>query len=163
LETQEARFTALVARQSRFVFRVAWGLLRNVQDAEDVVQETFLRLHRSGSWEQLDSERAFLATTAWRLSVDRLRRTKREVEVIETASSAPGPESAVIAADWNTTVARLVDALPDDLRQPLVLSGIQELTSPEIARIMGIPEGTVRTRIMRARQILKQKLEVRNG
>jgi RNA polymerase sigma-70 factor, ECF subfamily len=56
-----------------------------------------------------------------------------------------------------------VDALPEQLRQPLVLSGIDELSSPEIAAVMGIPEGTVRTRIMRARQILKQKMAERSG
>jgi RNA polymerase sigma-70 factor (ECF subfamily) len=51
-----------------------------------------------------------------------------------------------------------MDALPEELRQPLALSGIDELSSAEIAAAMGIPEGTVRTRIMRARQILKEKL-----
>jgi len=52
----------------------------------------------------------------------------------------------------------LIDALPEELRQPLALSTVEELTSPEVARILGIPEGTVRTRLMRAREILKQKL-----
>jgi RNA polymerase sigma-70 factor (ECF subfamily) len=55
-------------------------------------------------------------------------------------------------------VHRLIDALPEELRQPLALSTVEELTSPEVARILGIPEGTVRTRLMRAREILKQKL-----
>lgn len=52
-----------------------------------------------------------------------------------------------------------VDALPVELRQPLALSAVEELTSPKIAALLGIPEGTVRQRILRARQILKQKLE----
>jgi RNA polymerase sigma-70 factor (ECF subfamily) len=63
-----------------------------------------------------------------------------------------------MSADWNAAVHRLVDALPPDLRQPLALSTVEELSSREIAQVMGIAEGTVRTRIMRARQILKQKL-----
>jgi len=64
----------------------------------------------------------------------------------------------LISADWNAIVHRLVDALPEELRQPLALSTVQELKSREIADVMGIAEGTVRTRLMRARQILKQKL-----
>ena len=154
----DALFTTLVHRQSRFVFRVAWAMLRNVQDAEDVVQETFLRIHRSGSELRMDDEWAFLATTAWRLSADRRRRQKKDVEVPELTDYAPDPERAAVTADLNARVARLVDALPEELRQPLVLSGIEEMTSVEIARVMGIPEGTVRTRIMRARQLLKERL-----
>lgn len=154
----EALFTALVHRQSRFVFRVAWAMLRNVQDAEDVVQETFLRIHRSGSELRMDDERAFLATTAWRLSANRRRSQRMDAEVPELVSSSPDPERAALSADLNARVARLVDALPEELRQPLVLSGIEDLTSPEIAKVMGIPEGTVRTRIMRARQLLKERL-----
>lgn len=53
---------------------------------------------------------------------------------------------------------RLVDALPDELRQPLALSIVEELNSREIAKVIGVAEGTVRTRLMRARQILKRKL-----
>ena len=52
----------------------------------------------------------------------------------------------------------MIDSLPEELRQPLVLSAIDELNSREIAAILALPEGTVRTRLMRARQMLKQKL-----
>ena len=53
LATRDENFAALVARQSRFVFRVAYSVLRNAQDAEDVVQDTFFKLHRSGAWRQM--------------------------------------------------------------------------------------------------------------
>lgn len=153
-------FTALVHRQSRFVFRVAFAVLRHVQDAEDVVQETFIRVHRSGTALRIHDERAFLATTAWRLAVDRRRRQKRDVEVTELACSAPGPEREAVAADLSSSLTRLIDGLPEELRQPLVLSGIEEMTSRDIGQLMGIPEGTVRSRIMRARQLLKARLGV---
>ena len=152
----EANLTALVHRQSRFVFRVAWAVLRNVQDAEDVVQETFLRIHRNAP--EMDDERAFLATTAWRLAVDRRKSRRPDAEMPDLADTGRNPETAAVDTDWNTRIARMIDGLPEDLRQPLVLSGIEEMTSPEIARVMGIPEGTVRTRILRARQILKERL-----
>lgn len=68
-----------------------------------------------------------------------------------------------VAGDWNEVVRRLVDALPEELRQPLALSAVEGLTSREIAAIMGIAEGTVRTRIMRARRILRDKLAALGG
>ena len=150
-------FAALVQRQSRFVFRVAYSVLRNCHDAEDIVQETFLKIYRARRWDGLNNEKAFLARTAWRLSVDRLKRHK-ESRVIDERSSGEDPEQAVISAEWSAAVHRLIDALPEELRLPLALSSINELNSPEIAEVMGIPDGTVRTRLMRARQILKQKL-----
>ena len=54
--TREARFAAFVERQSRFVFRVAYALLRNSYDSEDVVQETFLKIYRSGAWDRIKDE-----------------------------------------------------------------------------------------------------------
>jgi len=62
----DAEFTALVQRQSRFVFRVAYAALLNSHDAEDAVQETFLKLYRNSGWEHIENERAFLARVAWR-------------------------------------------------------------------------------------------------
>src|ERR1700735_5758629 len=67
----EARFADLVERQSRFVYRVAYAVVRNSHDSEDVVQETFLKLYRAGAWESMRDEKAFLARTAWRIAVDR--------------------------------------------------------------------------------------------
>lgn len=155
---QQARFAAIVERQSRFIFRLAYALLRNTYDAEDVVQETYLKIYRAGAWEAIENERAFLARVAWRIAVGKLRK-KRQVPLDpETAIHGVSPEDAAIATDWNMAVQRLVDALPQKWRQPLALSTVEEMSSREIAEVMRIPEGTVRTRIMRARQILKQKI-----
>ena len=158
----EDRFAEFMRRRSRFVFQVAWAVLRNAHDAEDVAQETFLKLYRTGSWERIEDERAFLAKTAWRLAVDKTRsRRLQEVEqVAEVPCNGAGcPERMAIAADMKATVARLIDGLPEDLRLPLALSAIEEMTSGAIAVAMGISEGTVRTRIMRARELLRKKLE----
>jgi RNA polymerase sigma-70 factor, ECF subfamily len=156
--TREERFAALVERQARFVFRVVYSILRNVQDSDDVVQETFLKLYRSAAWERIANERAFLARVAWRTAVDQLKKARNDAPACEAPWAGQNPEQAAIASDCNSTVRRLVDGLPEELRQPLALSSVEELTSREIGQVMGIPEGTVRTRIMRARQILKQRL-----
>jgi RNA polymerase sigma-70 factor (ECF subfamily) len=148
----------LVKRHARFVFRVAYSVLRNVHDAEDVVQETFLKIHRARGWESMVDEKAFLARAAWRIAVDRLPNVRTAALDFDVPSSGQDPEQAAIKADWNATIHRLIDALPEELRQPLSLSAVEELNSREISQVMGIAEGTVRTRLMRARQVLKQKL-----
>lgn len=163
LQQENEAFELLVRRQSRFVFRVAYAMLRNSHDAEDVVQETFLSLYRSRAWRQMKDERAFLARAAWRQAIDRLRTNPKHGQddanvLLELPSRDEDPEQALLGADHYATVHRLIDALPEELRQPLALSTVQELNSREIAAILEIPEGTVRTRLMRARQILKQKL-----
>jgi RNA polymerase sigma-70 factor (ECF subfamily) len=155
---REARFTSLVERYSRFVYRVAYAILRNPDDCEDVVQETFLRIYRKSAWESIQDERAFLACTAWRIAVGKLPRIRHQIAGPELPSNLMSPEDTAIRANWNQVVHRLVDTLPEELRQPLALSTVEELNSRQIAQVMGIPEGTVRTRLMRARQILKQKL-----
>jgi RNA polymerase sigma-70 factor, ECF subfamily len=159
-----AEFEALVVRQSHFVFRVVYAILRNRHDAEDAVQETFLKLYRKQAWKGIDNERAFLARAAWRVAVDRLpriadsRQNAQREQDWEPASSAPDPEQQAISANEHSSLHRMIDSLPEELRQPLVLSAIDELNSREISLILEVPEGTVRTRLMRARQMLKHKL-----
>ena len=156
--SRDASFTSLVERRARFVFRVAYSVLRNVQDAEDVVQETFLNLYKGRGWEEMVDERAYLARVAWRMAVERLPKAQVEVSEIDAVAKGQNPEQAAIAADRSATVHRLIDALPDELRLPLALSTVEEMNSREIGEVMGIPEGTVRTRLMRARGILREKL-----
>ncbi len=164
--SEETEFTAFVQRQSRFVFRVAYAVLLNGHDAEDVAQETFLKLYRNRGWRGLNNERAFLARAAWRIAVDHRRPAARKedsLEEIEPAiadppSPRPSPEETLLAANQQAVVHTMIDTLPEELRLPLVLSAFDELNSREIGRILSIPEGTVRTRLQRARQMLRQKL-----
>jgi RNA polymerase sigma-70 factor (ECF subfamily) len=171
---EDAEFTALVHRQSRFVFRVAYAVLLNSHDAEDAVQETFLKLYRNRGWQHLDNERAFLARVAWRIAVDRRPRASqpRTSELIgrsfdpssessheiDSPSPHPGPEQTILLANQHAVIHSMIDRLPEELRLPLVLSAFDELSSREIGGILGIPEGTVRTRLQRARKLLRQKL-----
>jgi RNA polymerase sigma-70 factor (ECF subfamily) len=167
---EDAEFTALVERQSRFVFRVAYAVLLNSHDAEDAVQETFLKLYRNRGWQNVENERAFLARVAWRIAVDRRPRSKEAAAAlgndsgsepglaVDAVASDPSPEQSVIFADQHAVIHSMIDALPQELRVPLVLSANDELNSREIGKVLGIPEGTVRTRLQRARQLLRQKL-----
>jgi RNA polymerase sigma-70 factor (ECF subfamily) len=164
----EAEFADLVERQSRFVFRVAYAVLLNRADAEDAVQETFLKLYRNGGWRNVENERGFLARVAWRVAVDRLPRRQETLNLdsdperdlpVETPSTDPGPEQALLLSDQQARIHAMIDALPEELRLPLVLSASDDLNSREIGNVLSIPEGTVRTRLQRARELLRRKLD----
>jgi RNA polymerase sigma-70 factor (ECF subfamily) len=145
----------------RFTFRVAWALLRNRGDADDVVQDCFLRLYRKRAWQEIQNERAYLARVVWRMARDRQRRPTREeggMEMDTIIATDHSPEAAAVSESAVHRIHRMIDTLPEDLRQPLVLSSLEEMTSAQIGIALGIPEGTVRTRIQRARALLKQKL-----
>ncbi len=157
-------FESVVQTHARFVFKVAYSVVRKVEDAEDVVQETFLRAYRSGDLLQIEDVKAWLARIAWRCAIDRVKKHPAE-SVEELAESGFEPASGCEPAD-RTLIERekaqllhkLMATLPDDLRETLVLSTVEEMSSVEIAKVLGIPETSVRTRLFRARQLLKEKL-----
>jgi RNA polymerase sigma-70 factor (ECF subfamily) len=161
---RDERFGEMVGRQARFMFQVAFGLLRNRQDAEDAVQEAFLKLYRGEAWLRMENERGFLARTVWRVALDHLplvaERMSSDVSEMELAASGgvgTSPEQSAVDKDERALLRRLIDGLPEELRRPLVLSSVEEMTSREVAEAMGIPEGTVRTRVMRARTELRRR------
>ena len=155
-----ARFVALAERHSGFMFKVAHGLLRHKQDAEDAVQETLLKLYRTDGWMHMEDERAFLARTVWRVSLDiaaRRRSAEQDNAAAELACSSAGPEQLAAEGDQRAMIRELIDCLPEDLRQPLVLCAIDEMSSREVAGLLGLTEGAVRTRVMRARAELRRR------
>jgi RNA polymerase sigma-70 factor (ECF subfamily) len=173
---RDERFEEMVARQARFMFQVAFGLLKNRQDAEDAVQEAFLKLYRGEAWLRMENEKGFLARTVWRVALDHLPKAAEQMsDVAEMQLAASGlsglasranlsPEQSAVDEDERAVLRRLIDGLPEELRRPLVLSSVEEMTSREVAEAMGIPEGTVRTRVMRARTELRRRfLAMREG
>ena len=153
-----AALETVVREHARFVFKVAYGILRNPHDAEDVVQEVYLRLHRSGLNDVADM-RAWLARVTYRLAIDRLRQPQGvDLADLEPFSHQPDAERLAMHRQRVAQAQKLIAALPEELRHPLVLSAMQEMTSRQIAEVLGIPESSVRGRIFRARQMLKEKL-----
>jgi RNA polymerase sigma-70 factor, ECF subfamily len=163
-DDKQATFSRLAAEHARFLYRIAWSVLRHAEDAEDCVQEAFLKLYRGESWRQMTNERAFLASVVWRLAIDRrsARRPAAE-ERVELADSRPSPESAAADDDERELLRELMAELPEELRDTLRLSALEELNSREIGELMGVPEGTVRTRLMRARTELQERWAARRG
>lgn len=158
-------FEALVPAHARFVFKVAYSVLRNSEDAEDVVQETFFRAFRSSETSRVERMRPWLARIAWRLAVDRVRRrsgSRREAGSEDLLQSLPtggaGAEESLLQGEKLALLDRLLRALPNDLRETLQLFTVEGMTYVEVAEVLGIPESSVRNRLARARQRLKEKL-----
>jgi len=156
---------ALVREHASLVYRVAYAALRNRAEAEDAAQETFVRVlrHRQ-QLPQVRDQRAWLARIAWRVALDRRRRAP-EVPLEEAARAvrelrAAGASAEQLAADAQmlALLERLIASLPRDLREALTLSTVEEMSAAEVAAALDIPEASVRTRVYRARQLLREKL-----
>jgi len=171
--TQDGVLEGLVREHSRLVYRIAYAVLRRHHDAEDATQETFLRVLRySSKLAAVDDAKTWLARIAWRVAVDRVRKHGRQREipledpeqpVAETASADAPADQSLLGAQVGALLERLIETLPEKLRQPLILSAIEEMSPREVAATLGINEAAVRSRVFRARQILRDKLEQRVG
>jgi len=164
-EAKDREFEAAVREHARHVYRVAQAVLRNHHDAEDAVQETFLRfLRQQRNWTGIRNRRAWLARTAWRVALDRRRQMmavslEEAADVVATLRAAGASAEEMAAyAQILALVERLISSLPRELRDPLTLSTVEEMTSAEIGEVLGIPEGSVRERVSRARTVLSEKL-----
>ncbi|MFZ0733709.1 MAG: RNA polymerase sigma factor [Candidatus Sulfotelmatobacter sp.] len=167
-EQTDAVLALLVRQYSRLVYRIAYAVLRRHHDAEDATQETFLRVLRySPKLASVDDPKTWLARIAWRVAIDRSRHLKSKGEIplddpeqprVEIADSGTRADDSLHGAQIATTVTKLIAALPAKLREPLILSTIEEMSPKEVAATLRINEAAVRSRVFRARQILKEKL-----
>lgn len=160
----EREFAERLAEASTLAFRVAYGVLRHREDAEDVAQEAAVRAYRSfGSLRNRDRFRSWLVRVAWRLALDR-RRSERRREAREHAASDEPPdwrtaEDLAAARQAEERVWQALDELPQKLRIVVVLSSIEGHGVREVAALLGLPEGTVKSRLHDARRRLLEKLK----
>jgi RNA polymerase sigma-70 factor (ECF subfamily) len=179
MEVAAPTVETLVASHSLMVFRIAYSILRSHHDAEDAAQECFLRvLKHKDRLGEIENMKTWLARIAWTTALDKKRSRRAMVSLddgdtgaaamqsLRDAAAAPDEQAA--GRQMQKMLERLVAGLPEELRLPLELSTVGELNSAEVAEIMKIPEGSVRTRLFRARKQLKEKLAVllegrRNG
>jgi RNA polymerase sigma-70 factor (ECF subfamily) len=158
----EREFGERLRESSSLAFRVAYGVLRRREDAEDVAQEAFVRAHRSiAQLRDRDSFRAWLVRMTWRLAIDRLRTDRRRAIREMTLEPEPGlsAEELASAQERARRLWTAIDELPEKLRMTIVLSSIEGHDVAEVARLLGIPEGTVKSRLFLARKQLAEKLQ----
>ncbi|MFZ3341502.1 MAG: RNA polymerase sigma factor [Terriglobales bacterium] len=156
---------------ARLVYRIAYSVLQNAAGAEDAVQEVFLRVLRYGrKLAGVADRKAWLARIAWRVAVEQRRRearaAARDREKLGNDGSfspAPGAEQAFLDKESGELLKQSIAGLPGELRCPLVLSALEELSPREIGSMLGISEAAVRSRAFRARQILRERLTARLG
>ncbi len=165
-ERVEVDLAALVEAYSALLFRVAHSVLRNEGEAEDVVQDVFVRvLEHRRSLGGVRDMRVWLVRIAWNLAVDRRRRARPEqlderfVEGL-VAGNVPA-DRAVDEARRMRSVLEEMERLPRAERNVLLLSAVDELGTAEMAEVLGRSESAVRALLFRARTRLRERLEMR--
>ena len=166
-ETAEETVAALVAEYAATLYRVAFSVLRNASDAEDAVQEAFLRvLRHRDKLDEVRDRRVWLIRIVWNIVLDRKRRAKTRPETDDVADLARvlpcnglTAEQIASGAQHHARVLGFVEQLPTKEREVLMLSAFEELTSVEIASVLSITESSVRSRLFRARNLMAEMLE----
>lgn len=168
-----AAFGAIMRRHNQLLFRTARSIIRNDADAEDVVQESYLR-----AWRALGTYRAECKLSTWLVRIatnealGRLRRKSAQVIPLEVAmmSSEPetqaaltdeperGPEQAAQRSQMRKLIEARIDRLPEVFRTAFMLRAIEEMSVEEVAQALEIPEATVRSRFFRARSLLRESM-----
>ena len=161
LAIAEREWETLLRENAPLAFRVARGILRNDADAEDVAQETLLRAYRKfGRLRERTRFRAWLVRISFRLALDRLRSAKRREEreaqwSLENARSATAPTDS---GEFQRHLDVAIENLPDKQRLVLLLAAMEGHTLEEVSALLGVPVGTVKSRLFFAKKVLAEKL-----
>jgi len=149
-------------------FRVALGVLRNRAEAEDVAQDALVRAyHNFHRLRDRDKFRSWLVRTAWRLALDRIRARGRRQRyedaaawiAVEIGTAAATAEDIAASREFEQRLNDALDELPEKLRLVMVLAAIQGYDTREVAALLDIPEGTVKSRLFAARKHMAEKLQ----
>ncbi|HEY4011135.1 MAG TPA: sigma-70 family RNA polymerase sigma factor [Acidobacteriaceae bacterium] len=159
----ETEVAALVETYSTLLFRVAHSVLRNPTEAEDVVQDTFVRvMEHKRKLPEVREVRVWLVRITWNLALDRRRRIRPDQLDDASALTLAGRNTpADIALDDARELVRVfreIDRLPRIERQVLLLSAIDELDTRELAQVLNKSESAIRALIFRARTRLRERL-----
>ncbi|SRR5229473_4959048 len=161
---RESSFSDSVAENQRRVFQIAYSVLGNTADAEEVAQDVFLSAYRNYS-QLRDGEkfRAWVNRISFRLALNRQRGSRRQMSR-DTAWQTLQPETigGAETADARLLAGQLrqhIESLPEKLRQVLQLSAVEEMEAAEVGTVLGIPAGTVRSRLHTARKLLLEAMQ----
>lgn len=166
-------FGDLVARYQARLYSLAYRMLHSHEEAEDVVQETFLNVYRALATFKGDRFSPWIYKIASNLCLDYLRRRRPNTVSLdapggpdgdmtrEIADGTPLPEEAALAEALGLDVQEAIDTLPPKYRSVVVLRHVEDLAYEEIAEVLNLPLGTVKTRLFRAREMLRVRLSDR--
>lgn len=160
----EVDFERCVQENERVVYRVAYGVLGNPADAEEVTQDVFLRAYRKlSSLRDPDKFRAWITRMARRLALNCQRASNRALRRQTAWAAYPAPSAATVDSeiadsDFQSRLRDEIDAMSEKLRSVLMLCAIDGLSAREVAAILRIPECTVRSRLHLARKHLLRRI-----
>ena len=157
----EDEFEQRLGESTTLAFRVAYSVLRQRQDAEDVAQEALVRAYQNlASLRDRERFRAWLVRICWRMAIDHRRSGKRRLLREQAAASEPQADAEDLAAqsEFRGRMWRAIDELPEPLRVVAVLAGIEGYQMNELAALLELPEGTVKSRLHQARKRLAEVL-----
>lgn len=154
-----AEFERLMRESYRLVYRVAYSVLSNAADAEEVTQDTFLSAYRKiGALRDPEKFRPWVARAGWRLALNHRRGTARTMSRdnawMTNRPDSEDPETHAAEREFESRLRAQVDLLPEKLRAVVMLIGVEEMDVRTVAGILRIPEGTVRSRLHLARRQL---------
>ncbi len=155
----EFDFASLVRQHQAMVFSIAWHVLRDRAVAEELAQDVFLSLHRHlAELESPEHVLYWLRRVTTNRAVDEARRRRRRPMV--SLENAPEPVAVTSTGDplMGAALRKLVGALPEKARAIVVLRYQEDLDPAEIARVLGIPVGTVKSQLQRALVLLREKM-----
>ena len=164
-QDSEAGFGERVAENQRRVFQIAYSVLGNYADAEDVAQEAFLRAYQKcASLREAEKFRAWVNRIVFRLALNRRRGYRRRLardtawHTTETRTMADGAKDAEQQVMLDQ-LRREIERLPEKLRSVLQLSFVEEMDAGDVSAVLGIPAGTVRSRVHTARKLLLEAMK----
>jgi RNA polymerase sigma-70 factor (ECF subfamily) len=168
LRQDNTAWDEILTRYRRKVFHIAYKFTGKHDEAEDLSQEIFLKVFRSLDKFHRDADfSTWLSSVARNYCIDRYRASKREKEVLvddllafdqATASVGSNPQRTLEDRDRRSFLRHGLDRLPEKLREAVVLRDLQGLSYQEMAERLGLPEGTVKSRINRGREELARLL-----
>lgn len=163
--TEDDQLELAVREHAKLVYRIAYSVLRNHHDAEDATQETFLRVWKnSKKLPEIQEMKNWIARISWRVAISRKKKVAEvsleEIEMVATQirSLATGAEEIVLKKEMSTVLDKLFATLPKKLREPMMLSTVEELSVADVGEVLGLSEAAVRSCLFRGRQILRERL-----
>jgi len=156
-------FGTLVERYERAVYNLCLRTMRDAEEAADATQETFLKAFRALRTFKPEAKfSTWIFAIAYHACCDRLARRKRygAAELPERADPAPGPEAQTVARDRAQVLRTAIETLPEKYRIAITLYHLQGRHYDEIAEVLDLPMGTVKTHLFRAKELLRKRLAI---
>ncbi|GAK04540.1 RNA polymerase sigma factor SigW [Geomicrobium sp. JCM 19037] len=166
-------FAQIVEAYKDKVYQIAYRMVGNAQEAQDVAQEAFIRAYTN--IDRYDTNRKFstwLFRIATNLSIDKLRKKKPDYSLDAEVSGTEGldgysqlaatdalPDEQVVTLEWQASIQEEINALPPKYRAAIILKYMEDLSLQEMSEILDLPVGTIKTHVHRGREALRKRLK----